>query len=83
MLLRYDEQPKEFLVRPVDSRNSSGIIETYEPWVHRTKGIAESPLKVLSRYLYHQRWVFILHPKEMGSTATPNTVAKILRYLTT
>ena len=69
-------------MRPAHSEQSSGIIETYEPWMHRAKGMPESPLKVLSRFLYHQRWVFTLHPKGLGSTATPNTVSKILRHLT-
>ena len=69
-------------MRPVHCQQSSGIIETYEPWMHRAKGMPESPLKVLSRFLYHQRWVFTLHPKGLGSTATPKTVSKILRYLT-
>lgn len=50
--------------------------------MHRAKGMPESPLKVLSRFLYHQRWVFTLHPKGLGPTATPSTVSKILRYLT-
>ena len=61
-------------MRPVHCQQSSGIIETYEPWMHRAKGMPESPLKVLSRFLYHQRWVFTLHPKGLGSTATPKTV---------
>lgn len=60
-------------------QQSSGIIETYEPWiVSRVKGAPESPLKVLSRFLYHHRWVFTLHPTP---TATANTISKILRYL--
>lgn len=69
-------------MRPAHCQQSSGIIETHEPWMHRAKGMPESPLKVLSRFLFHQRWVFTLHPKGLGSTATPKTVSKILRYLT-
>ncbi|XP_028404501.1 KICSTOR complex protein SZT2-like [Dendronephthya gigantea] len=81
ILVRYDEQPKEFLVRSSHFQQSSGIIETYEPWMmmHRAKRAPESPLKVLSRFLYHHRWVFTLHPTP---TDTANTVSKILRYLT-
>ena len=81
-LQRYDELPKEFLVRLRHSEKSSGVMETFEPWMHRTKGASESPLKVLSRYLYHQRWVFTLRHPEDGTTPSANTISKILRCIT-
>lgn len=82
IFIRYEEQPKEFVIRPsLHSKDSSRVIETYEPWMYPSKGNHDSSLKVLSRFLYHQRWVFTLHPKRLDSTTPPDTVSKILKYI--